>query len=101
MDEIPIPHPAAMAAAAGISVEQFIADWSAVQYGEGRMRAHLMKACEYCGGPSHAIGLCHAVAAVEYRNGETVKRVEFNRSAPLRAPDIDWLDVRTSAKSSA
>lgn len=41
----------------------------------------LMKTCEYCGGPDHAVGLCRAVAAVEYRNGDVVKRVEFNRDA--------------------
>jgi hypothetical protein len=54
----------------------------------------LVKACEYCGGPDHAIGLRHAVTAVEYRSGDTVKRVEFDRSAAFKAAQIDWLFVR-------
>lgn len=59
------------------------------------MHAQLMKCCEYCGGPDHAIGLCHAVAAVEYRNGDVVKRVEFNRDAAFMqaAMEVDWLNA--------
>lgn len=61
------------------------------------MDGQLMKACEYCGGPDHAIGLCHVVTAVEYRSGDTVKRVEFDRSAAFKAAQIDWLFVRDGA----
>ena len=59
------------------------------------MDGHFIKTCEYCGGPDHAIGLCAAVSAVEYRSGGAVKRVEFNRGPSFVAGQVDWADMRT------
>lgn len=60
------------------------------------MNAQLIKACKYCGGPDHAIGECHAVAAAEYRADGSIKRVEFQRPTLQSAPNaLNWFDVRS------
>ena len=39
--------------------------------------------CEYCGGAIRHVGMCPRIAAIEYHENGSIKRVEFVAAQPI------------------